>query len=156
MIAVKTFAATAVFGVLFGIFSGASIALTPALIGMSAYSNETRRLIPRPIQLRWLTILMKLERESGYVSVLEVKSSAFFRDPLLYLRCGEGFMGLFGTFMFKQSILLVSTSVKATPILGALLTSEYHWIKPILFSGVCLLLKSYVTVLLKDLCARLH
>ncbi len=31
MIAVKTFAATAVFGVLFGIFSGASIALTPCI-----------------------------------------------------------------------------------------------------------------------------
>ena len=84
------------------------------------------------------------------------KIICFLPRSLLYLRCGEGFMGLFGTFMFKQSILLVSTSVKATPILGALLTSEYHWIKPILFSGVCLLLKSYVTVLLKDLCARLH
>ena len=138
MVAVKTFAATAVFGVLFGIFSGASIALTPALIGTSAYSNEKRMLIPRPIQLKWLTILMKLERESGYVLVLEVKSSVFFRDLLPYLQCGEGFMGLFGTFMFEQSMFSLLTSAKATPILGALLTSEYHWIKPILFSGVCL------------------
>ena len=37
MIVVKTFAATAVFGVLFGIFSGVSIALVPALVGMSAH-----------------------------------------------------------------------------------------------------------------------
>lgn len=41
MIAVKTFVATAVVGILFGIFSGVSIALTPALVGMSAQFWET-------------------------------------------------------------------------------------------------------------------
>ncbi len=42
MIAVKTFVATAVFGVLFGIFSGASIVLTISSAGMSMYLRFKR------------------------------------------------------------------------------------------------------------------
>ncbi|KJA15531.1 hypothetical protein HYPSUDRAFT_1068332 [Hypholoma sublateritium FD-334 SS-4] len=101
MASVKNFASNAVVGILFGIFSGASIALTPAIIAqMADHPNE-------------------IGTRTG-----------------IYFGLG-GFVGLF-----------------ATPILGALLTSEYHWIRPILFSGVCFITPS-TTLLLKELCTRL-
>ncbi|KAF9482970.1 MFS general substrate transporter [Pholiota conissans] len=87
MIAVHNFVGTVLFGVFFGLFSGACIALTPAMFAqMADHPNE-------------------IGTRLG-----------------IYFGLG-GFIGLF-----------------ANPILGALLTGQYHWAKPIIFSGVTMIL----------------
>ncbi|KAF8956207.1 monocarboxylate permease [Flammula alnicola] len=90
MIAVKNFVGTVVFAICFGLFSGACIALTPAMFGVLPHMAHN----PNEIGTRL-----------G-----------------MYLGLG-GFIGLF-----------------ATPILGALLTSQYHWVRPILLSGISMLI----------------
>ncbi|KAF8186784.1 monocarboxylate permease [Pholiota molesta] len=91
MIVVKDFAGTVIFGIFFGVFSGACIALTPAMFAqMADHPNEVGTRLG------------------------------------IYFGLG-GFIGLF-----------------ANPILGALLTSQYHWARPIIFSGVGMILTGIV------------
>ncbi|KIM38501.1 hypothetical protein M413DRAFT_242415 [Hebeloma cylindrosporum] len=101
MIGVKDLAGTVTFSIIFGLFSGACIALTPAMIAHLA--ND---------------------------------ANEFGTRLGLYF----GFGGILGLF--------------ATPISGALLTSQYHWVHPILLAGISMIMTGVLYVIARHFVSK--
>jgi len=116
-------AAFVIFSIIFGFTTGAAIALTPSMFGMSSFIFLPQNIASDDYRLATLS---KDMNELGTRVGLNFALS--------------GILGLFCTsstpFLLSLSQLSFLIALLATPITGAILTDHYYWKNASLFSGV--------------------